>query len=198
VEGIQLTLAAPQAVRGLVVVPEGRTIPQGLLVMLSNHARTNGQAGGLGQVGSDAAFTLAAVPAGDYDIELDSAGPGDDLYVSAIHGGNDDVLAHGLHVNGPSSEPIEIVLKPNGGTVEVVARTPKGEPFPEASVTLLPDPPRREQTALYGTCMTDASGVCTLRGIAPGEYHVLAVSKDEGIDFRDPNSQRILRNRPER
>ena len=86
VEGIQLTLAVPQAVRGLVVVPEGRKIPQGLLVILSNHARTNGQAGGLGQVGSDGAFTLAAVPAGDYDIELGSAGPGDDLYVGAIHG----------------------------------------------------------------------------------------------------------------
>jgi hypothetical protein len=30
--------------------------------------------------------------------------------------------------------------------------------------------------------------MCTLRGIAPGEYHVLAVSKDSGIDFRDPNT----------
>ena len=127
VGGIQLTLAAPQAVRGLVIVPEGRKIPQGLLVMLSNHARTNGQAGELGQVGSDGAFTLAAVPAGDYDLELGSAGPADDLYVSAIRRGDDDVLAHGLHISGPSSEPIEIVLKPNGGTVEVVARTPKGE-----------------------------------------------------------------------
>ena len=187
VEGIELTLVAPQAIKGLVVVPEGRKIPQGLLVMLSNRARNNGQAGGLGQVGSDGAFTLDAVAAGDYDIALGSTGPGDDLYVSAIRRDDEDVLAHGLHVNGSVNEAIEIALKANGGMVKVVARTPKGEPFPEANVTLLPDQPRREQVALYGNCVTDASGACTLRGITPGEYHALAVSKDSGIDFRDPN-----------
>ena len=187
VEGIELTLAAPQAIKGLVIVPEGRKIPQGLLVMLSDSARTNGQAGGLGQVGSDGAFTLEAVAAGDYDIGIGSTGPGDDLYVSAMRRGDEDVLAHGLHVNGSSNEAIEIALKANGGMVKVVARTPKGEPFPEANVILLPDEPRREQVALHGNCVTDASGVCTLRGIAPGEYHALAVSKDSGVDFRDPN-----------
>ncbi|MBZ5579807.1 MAG: carboxypeptidase-like regulatory domain-containing protein [Acidobacteriia bacterium] len=191
-EGIQLTLAAPQTVSGRVVVPEGRNIPQGLLVLLSNRERVNRQAGGLSQIGSDGAFTVAAVPAGDYDIALGSAGPGDDLYVSAIRRGDDDVLAKGLRVNGPSAEPIEIVLKPNGGTVEVVARTPKGDPLPEASVALLPDAPRREQKALYGACMTDARGVCALQGVAPGDYHAFAAPKDAGLDFYDPDSTKDL------
>jgi hypothetical protein len=102
------------------------------------------------------------------------------------------VLAKGLRVNGPSSEPIEIVLKPNGGTVEVVVRTPKGEPLPEASVALLPDPPRQEQMALYSSCTTDARGVCTLRGVAPGDYHAFAVRKEAGLDFRDPDSTKDL------
>lgn len=190
VEGIELTLVAPQAIKGLVVVPEGRKLSQGLLVVLSPRARTNMQAGGLGQIASDGAFTLDTVPAGDYDIALGSTGPSDDLYVSAIRRGDEDVLTHGLHVNGTSNEAIEIALKANGGMVKVVARTPKGEPFPEASVTLLPDPPRRQQIALYGNCITDARGACTLRGIAPGGYHALAVSKDSGIDFRDPNSSK--------
>jgi hypothetical protein len=189
VEGIELTLVAPQAITGLVVVPESRKIPQRLLVMLLNRARTNGQDGGLGlgQVAPDGAFTLDTVPAGDYDVAVGSTGPGDDLYVSAVRRGGEDVLAHGLHVNGSSNEAIEIALKANGGMVKVVARTPKGEPFPEANVTLLPDQPRREQVALYGNCVTDARGTCTLHGITPGEYHALAVSKDSGIDFRDPN-----------
>jgi hypothetical protein len=75
-----------------------------------------------------------------------------------------------------------------------VARTPKGEPFPEASVALLPDPPHRERTALYGTCMADASGVCTLHGIASGEYHVLAVSMDlpVGGEPRQLRSRELL------
>ena len=190
VEGIELTLVAPQAIKGLVIVPEGQKIPQGHLVMLLNRARTHQQAGGLGHVGSDGAFTLDPVPAGDYDIALISTGPSDDLYVSSVRRSDEDVLAHGLHVDGSSNETIEIALRANGGMVKVLARTPKGEPFPEANVTLLPDEPRREQAALYGNCITDARGVCTLRGIAPGEYHALAVSKDLGIDFRDPNITR--------
>lgn len=111
------------------VVAPGRHIPQGLLVVLSNRARINRQSGGLGQVGPDGTFTLAAVPAGDYDVQLASAGPGDDLYVSTIRRGDDNVLADGLRVNGPSSDPIEITLKPNGGTVEAVMRMHNGEPL---------------------------------------------------------------------
>ncbi len=187
VEGIALTLVAPQAIKGLVSVPEGRKIPQGLFVILSDRARTNNQAGGLGQVASDGAFTMDTVQAGEYDVALGSTGPGDDLYVSAIRRDDEDVLAHGLHVTGSSNEALEIVLKANAGMVKVVARTPKGEPFPEAIVTLLPDEPRREQLALYENCVTDARGTCTLHGIAPGEYHAMAVSKDAGIDFRDPS-----------
>jgi hypothetical protein len=188
-EGIQLTLAAPQTVRGLVVAPEGHRIPQELLVMLSNRVRTNRESGGLGQVSADGTFTVDGVPAADYDIELASVGPGDDLYISAIRKGDEDVLAKGLHVSGPSRDRIEIVLKAKGAAVDVVVRTPEGDPFPEASVALLPDPPRRAQVAFYGSCMTDARGICTLRGLAPGDYHVFAVAKDAGVDFfRDPDS----------
>jgi hypothetical protein len=193
-EGVQLILAMPQAVTGLVVAPEGRRIPQGLLVLLSNRARTNSQAGGLGQVGSDGTFTLAAVPAGDYDVQVGSVGPGDDLYVSAIRRGDDDVLAKGLHVSGPS-EPLEILLKPNGGTVEAVVRTPTGDPLPGANVALRPAPPRDKQMALYGTCVTDARGVCTLRGVAPGTYHAFAAPKEAGLDLRDPDSTKDLEKR---
>ena len=67
----------------------------------------------------DGTFMLAAVAAGDYDVELGmtSPGGGDDLYVGAIRRGDEDVLAKGLSINGPSSGPIQIILKPNGGAV---------------------------------------------------------------------------------
>jgi len=188
VEGVQLTLAAPQTIRGVVVVPEGRKLPSGVLVLLSSRQRMSRQAGGLGRVDSEGSFTLPSVAAGDYDVQLASTGPGDDLYVSAIHRGDDDVLAKGLRVNGPAGDRIEIILKPNGGSVEVSVNGPKGDPVPEASVALLPDPPRREQPALYATCMTDSRGVCTLRGVTPGDYHAFAFRKDAGVDFRDPES----------
>jgi hypothetical protein len=50
---------------------------------------------------------------------------------------------------------------------------------------LLPDPPRRSQIALRGECQTNASGKCTAVGMAPGDYHAIAVVKDDTDDFRD-------------
>ena len=193
-EGIQLTLTAPQTISGRVVAPEGRQVPTGLLVVLANREHINRQAGGLGQVGADGTFTLTNVPAGDYDFQIGSANqqPDDDLYISAIRRGDDDVLSKGLHVSGASSEPIEILLKPNGGTVAVTVHTPKGAALPEASVGLLPDPPRREQKALYATCMTDARGICTMSGVTPGDYHVFAARTQAALDLTDPDSIKDL------
>lgn len=190
-EGIQLALAAPQKITGMVVVPEGRKIPPGLLVVLGPRERGNRQAGGIGHVDSNGAFTIPSVPAGDYDVAigaLGNPGPGDDLYVSGIHLGDEDVLSKGLHVSGPQQESLEILLKPNGGTVQVAVRNSKGDPLPEARVSLLPDGPRRDQVALFGQCETDARGSCMLRGVTPGDYHAFAFAKDAAVDFRDPDS----------
>jgi hypothetical protein len=97
-------------------------------------------------MGPDGTFNMPAVAAGNYDVALVlvSTGPENDLYVyvSAIRMRDDDVLAQGLHVNGPPSEPIEIILKANGGTVEIAVRTPKGEALPDAQAALLSDAPR--------------------------------------------------------
>jgi hypothetical protein len=49
--------------------------------------------------------------------------------------------------------------------------------------------------ALHGTCMTDARGVCTLRGVAPGDYHAFAAPREAGLDFRDPDSTKDLEKR---
>src|SRR5215475_920208 len=89
---------------GSVVVPEGRKIPQGLLVALSNHARTNGQAGGwakLVQMGHSRgrpclSMTMMSRWAGRR--------PGDDFYVSAIRRADEDVLSPRLHVDGANTE----------------------------------------------------------------------------------------------
>ena len=48
--------------------------------------------------------------------------------------------------------------------------------------------------ALYGTCTTDARGACTLRGVAPGDYHAFAAAKDAGVDFRDPAGVKDIEN----
>jgi hypothetical protein len=57
---------------------------------------------------------------------------------------------------------------------------------------LLPDPPRREQKALYSDCTTDARGVCILHGVAPGDYHAYTVPREAALDFPNPDSAKEL------
>jgi hypothetical protein len=49
----------------------------------------------------------------------------------------------------------------------------------------VPDPPRRAQRVLYSSCTTDASGICTALGIAPGDYRVFAFPEGRNIDLRN-------------
>jgi protocatechuate 3,4-dioxygenase beta subunit len=191
VDGIVLTLAKPQKITGRVLVPEGRSVPQGLIVMLGQRERLDSQAGGVGEVSREGTFRLESVVPGDYDVLIGSTIRGDDLYVNAIRMGDLDVLAEGLQVPGAGGS-IEIVLKANGGLIECSVAGKDSKPMPGAHVMLIPDPPRRTQPALSGSCNTDASGTCTVVGITPGEYHLFAFTKEQGIDVRDAEVMKDL------
>jgi len=185
VDGIQLTLAPPQTISGSVVLPEGRKMPAGLVTVLMSRESRDNRGGGLSQPGSDGVFQMRDVPPGDYDVALGNTGPGDDLYVSAIQAGDDDALAGGVHVGGQAAGTLRIVLKGNGGTVQASVKDSKAKALPDAYVKLVPDPPRRGQMALYADCKTDASGTCSVLGVAPGSYRAFAFAEERQVDFRD-------------
>jgi protocatechuate 3,4-dioxygenase beta subunit len=189
IDGIQLALAPPQTLSGVIILPEGRKMPPGLVTALAprdNRYEGSTGGGGLSQPGSDGEFQIRNVAPGDYDVVLANTGPGDDLYVSAIREGDDDALAGGIHVGPQSVGPLRIVLKGNGGTVLASVKDSKGKPLPDSHVRLVPDAPRRAQMALYGECKTDASGACSMLGVTPGSYHAFAFTDESRIDFRDP------------
>lgn len=182
---IQLTLAPPQTVTGVIIPPEGRKLPPGLMVVLMPRENRGDGSGGLGQPGINGTFVIRDVVPGEYDVALGSTGPGDDLYVSAIQVGDDDALAGGVHVGQQPGGRLKVALKANGGTVQVSVKDSKGKPMPGSNVRLVPDAPRRAQMALYGECKTDASGTCSLVGMAPGNYRAFAFADERQIDFRD-------------
>ena len=184
--GIQLTLAPPQTVTGVIVPPEGRKLPAGLMVVLMPRQNRADGSGGISQPDGNGAFVIRDVAPGDYDLVLGSTGPGDDLYVSAIQAGDDDALAGGIHLGLQPAGRLKVALKANGGALQVTVQDAKGKPVPDSAVRLVPDPPRRAQMALYGQCKTDASGACSLVGMAPGSYHAFAFAAERQIDFRDP------------
>jgi protocatechuate 3,4-dioxygenase beta subunit len=192
IEGIQLTLIPPQTVTGLIVLPEGRKIPPGLVAALTSQDIRYDGGGGLSQPGSGGEFQMRDVAPGDYDVALASTGAGDDLYVSAIQAGDDDALAGGVHVGTSPVGRLKVILKSNGATVQASVRNSSGKPLPDSQVRLVPDAPRRAQVALYGECKTDASGVCNVLGVAPGSYRVFAFAEETRLDFRDPAATRDI------
>jgi hypothetical protein len=185
IDGIRLTLAPPQTLHGVIVLPEGRKMPLGLVAILISRENRGDAGGGLSQPGSDGVFQIRDVASGDYDVVLGNTGTGDDLYVSGIQAGDDDALANSVHVGLEPVGRLRITLRGNGGTVQASVKDSRGKTLPNGYVRLVPDAPRRSQMALYGECKTDASGACGLLGVAPGSYHAFAFAEERQIDFRD-------------
>jgi hypothetical protein len=189
IDGVQVTLARGQTVSGAVIVPAERKLPTGLVVVLQAREQLSqqfrNQLGGFAQLNENGTFSFENIVPDDYDLVLGNVGKGDDLYVASIRSGDQDILASGLHIGGSAPAPIELVLKANGAEIDCTVVDEKQKPSPDAHVMLLPDPPRRSQIALRGECQTNASGKCTAVGMAPGDYHAIAVVKDDTDDIRD-------------
>jgi len=183
--GIELRLAPPQTISGTIVFPEGRKMPGSFVAMLIPRESRDNRGGGMAQPSEGGAFQMADVPPGDYDFIVGNAGPGDDLYVSAIRMQDEDILAEGLHVGGQPLGPIKVTLQPNGGSLQLEVRDDQQKLVPDAHVQLVPDPPRRGQKTFYADCRTGADGTCTALGVAPGKYHAFAFLDDRYVDFRD-------------
>jgi hypothetical protein len=94
------------------------------------------------------------------------------MYVaSALYAGR-DTLDTGLHIEGNPSSPLEITIGV-GGTVHGVVE--KGnDTVQDSLVFLIPSANHRGNLNLYKTASTDQDGTFTIRGVAPGDYGILA------------------------
>lgn len=131
--------------------------------------------GGTGPVQDDGSFLLQNIPRRPYWVSLSRRGglPGN-YYLKEGRLEGDNVLEQGLDLSaGPPRGRLELVISPNGGSIEGAALKEQ-QPFSGATVVLAPEPKRRERRELFKTTTTDQYGRFTLRGIAPGEYKLFA------------------------
>ena len=192
VEGVHLTLMLPQNVTGRIVVPEGRKVPSGLLIMLGQKDHRNNMAGGAAPVRPDGTFSMREVQAGDYEVLISSTGQGDDLYVSSIRNGDHDTLGKWFPTRRSFCQGHRNHLEGERWRYRLLVKNDTGDPAPYVTVALIPDPPRQNQMAFYCECKTDASGACTILGITPGDYHALAIDKENPLDYRDPENSKAI------
>ena len=120
----------------------------------------------------DGTFTLASVPPGWHRVNLVTLPPA--LYLKSIRYGQDDALLNGFNATGPNQ--LEIVLSSKGGAVD-------GQTTAGARVGLIP---RSGLPEYYKVTTADGDGRFAFRGVAPGDYVLLASEEIDAGRFSDP------------
>jgi hypothetical protein len=102
----------------------------------------------------DGSFTARLSP-GHYNVQVDASG---DLIPKSIRSEDTDTMQEGLTVSHSGKAPLEIALSHDGATIEGIAQETDGEPFPGATVVLIPETKLRSRHGLYRETSTDQFG----------------------------------------
>jgi hypothetical protein len=183
VNDVEVTLRPPVEVQGRVKI-EGDASP-GLkpdnvyVVLIQEDAlswdRDNGA-----EAEADGSFTLSKLDQGEYRVSVSRIPPG--CYLKAVTYGGVDALAKGVNI-GEAAGTLEVLLSPNGGSVDGTVTGDDEKPAIGATVVLVPEAKRPD---LYKTGTSDQNGRFTIRGVAPGSYQLYAWDYLEPGAYEDP------------
>jgi protocatechuate 3,4-dioxygenase beta subunit len=126
----------------------------------------------------DSPMVIHGLEPGTYDVEVDSNGAS---YVASVTYAGIDLLNQPLAIaEGADEQPIEVVLRDDGASVNGVVQSPDGTP--SAQVLMISEgdagnPPR--------PVFVDASGTFHAQSLAPGDYDILAFDRLDGIEYRN-------------
>ncbi len=185
VEGISAALAPTVELRGRVTL-DGKPwsgavvlasldgLPGALLGASNGSLRAEAQAAAqMDPVTGE--FVFPRVNPGRYAVRLATSVDVPDGYVADVRQKDRSVFDGGVSVGADIPEPLELVLRTQGGTVTgTVFDSTLIRPFARATVVLVPDDPRRHNLALYRTTASLPDGTFTLSGVAPGSYRLFA------------------------
>jgi hypothetical protein len=110
-----------------------------------------------------------------------------DAYVKAIRLGEKDVLNNGLHLEGSTSESIEIQLATRAGALDGIVEDGKGVPVANVVAVLVPNAPLRQRPDLYKATRTDSAGHFAFDRIPAGSYQIFAWKDISDGSWRDPD-----------
>ncbi len=186
VDNVTMTLSAGAEVTGRVRIAGETDLPKGALrVLFESREPGNITGGAIGVVQVDGTFKAERLQAGLYNVR--AIGLAEDWFVKSVLLSGQDTQDSGLTVFGDSVSGLEVVLSPNGARIEGQVINDHQEPQGGATVVLVPDGPRRLLPATFKNTVSDQEGRFTVRGIAPGEYKVLAWDDIEPGAWLDPD-----------
>lgn len=134
---------------------------------------------------ADGSFVLKNVYDGNYQIFV--GGLPDNAFIKSARLDGVDVLTAGVNIDAKQTPgSLDVVISPNGASVDGVISKDQ-QPFPGATVAIVPDPPHRSERRLFKSTTTDQNGHFTLPGLAPGDYKVFAFEKIESGAYTSPD-----------
>ncbi len=185
VEGLSLLLAAGGTVNGRVRVEGQQGISlEGARVNLRARELPFAFSGGGTRINPDGSFTTNILPGMTYDVA--AAGLPAGYYLKSVRYGSQEVLDTGFDPAMAPAAQLEIVLSPNGGSVEGQVLDAELLPLAGVTVVLAPEPNHRHLHRLFQSTTTDSQGRYRLSGIAPGTYKLFAFDDLEPGIWRDP------------
>lgn len=165
VEGLVLRFPEGAEVRGIV---RGPGVGGGIHVSLAGR-ETRMQSAGATTL-RDGTFTLQQVTPGTYRVHLWEIPRGS--YVKSVRYGGVDVTPVSVPMPDPASGAVlEVEVAADGAVLSGVVEDAAGKPHPGAAVRLWAGP---DESEISGFAITDQDGRFEIRGIAPGEYCILA------------------------
>jgi protocatechuate 3,4-dioxygenase beta subunit len=142
-----------------------------------------------GRVNADGTVHFKNLDPGRYWLRVTANSSGvEDWYTKSIRVGTQDVTYSSIELAPDANVSFQMVLSPDGGTLEGVAVDDKEKPWPNVMVVAVPDATRRQDNESYGNATADQHGRFKMRGLAPGEYTVFAIEDNEAIaELHDPD-----------
>jgi hypothetical protein len=119
----------------------------------------------------DGAFRVDTVLPGEYRVSVTPLPP--DVYVKQVRFSQADVLNMPMRIASSDSGTLDVLLSNRGGQIDGTVFDEKQHFAPSIPIVLIPDR-QRDRIDLFKTTSSDDKGMFTIRGIAPGDYHVFA------------------------
>jgi hypothetical protein len=185
VDSVRIVINRGADVRGRVVV-EGKAAPAEVNIFIESRNPRWDPISGRAQMKPDGSFLLTGLSDGVYDFDVWSKCEG--CYLKAASANSQDILDGGLQISsGTFPSPIVLVYSSNSATIDGTVVREDGLPASGAEVVLIPDRQGARPSRDYRLKTTDQYGHFTVRGVAPGNYHVYSFQRAD-LDYSDPES----------
>jgi Carboxypeptidase regulatory-like domain len=186
IDNLEMTLSRYPELAGKVTVAGGGKAPPTIKISLQPRQALASMGYGTVRPGPDGVFFLKVVSPDLSDLTVSNLPSG--YFVKSVLFLGREVSGAGIELGLGGSHTVNIVLSPNGATLEGSVSNAQGEPSQGATVVLVPEPGRRHQRSSFYTATTGQNGGFTISGIRPGEYTVVAWDSPDSIDYGDPEA----------